>query len=302
MLPTAPALCLLALTALLQDPAPKDAPASKPSGDDRATRLLREAVHNMAQLPSVAVTCKQTTKAPFQGVGDQKDSVELLVDRAQGTLATVEDDELALVGGRMAIKLSDQEWALRRGVLSEGQILPFLPDLDAFWQLLDRAAAKATLGQPGAEAGTQTETILLTVTEDLAREFIWAGALPNAAAGAAGMVFVLNRAGGGGGRQPANKPDVTYELKVAINPAGRLIERVEVKGFAKGGARGGGAMVFRAGAGAVQIAGGEEEDESDEDAAKKKKDKSNLTYALTFKDHGKTKVEIPEAARKVLGR
>ena len=293
-------LSLLTLPALAQD-----APASKPAAprDERAVRLLREALHHMAEAPSLTFTTKEVSKPPIDGMPESKASAEFAMDRAQGTLVTVDDEHLFLSGGRMVVKVSDAEWALRRGYLSEGQTLPFLPDLDALWTLLGKAAASASLGQPGGEGGAQQEIVQLTVTDDLARDFLWAGAVPLPSAMGNFAVFI-NRAGGG--RAPGVKHEVTYEFEVAINPASRLIDRITVKGRTKGGPAAG--MVVRAAGGAVQFGGAqqeEDEEEGDEGGAAKKarkKDKNTLTYTLSFKDHGKTKVEVPEGARKALGR
>ncbi len=308
----------------------QDAP-KPPAKDERAPQLLREAIQKMAGLPSFSVRTTENHKDPIgadMGIpgGGAEERVVEAVFGPDFSSASIDDGDHEVVfhHGRMAAKTAKGSWVLRRGLLAEGEEIPFIVDPASLWSVLDRLAGSATSGGPDTVRDVQVETVKLDVSGDLARELTWTGALPLPKSGL-GRVAFFAIGGGGGFKQPP--PDLTYQLEIAIDPGSRLIQRIKASAQ-RLDAAGGGHVIFGMGGGPIA-----EEEEAAEEAKEKgekpkekegdekrearpiartvtvfgragggeagdgKKAKPSLAFQMSFRDHGTAKPSVPDAAR-----
>ncbi len=227
--------------------AAQGAPPAVPPGN-----VLQAALTRTLALRSVAFDCRlQETQSGAMPFGNQPRHSQLsgVIDAERGTQVAIGtgEHEVLLVRDRCVVRRAGGPWVLRRGVLVDGEPLPFVPDLLALCTMLVPVAEQATShrgGDKGAEQGTEkgTDKVLqidLKIDGKAARELMWSGALPSPAADLDRLVLGLSLPG-----VEVAAPKVRYELSFTINRGTQLIQTVVARGWKEPGDAGGVGVEF----------------------------------------------------------
>lgn len=192
-------------------------------------------------------------------------------------------DEILRAGARTVARDKHQEWCLRTGRFADGNSIPFEPDTTLLLQQLaamDLAVVQRTVGSLDDRP---VEILSVTLNPDQVAALAWTATLPNAVlADSTNFRFAL-MAAAGGNRTPAQAPDVTIDLAIAIDPGTSLVQNLHFRCWSK--TDGNQRVVFAGGA--VQVMGGAKPasaDENDADDDEKTDDTKKADAPLSYQD------------------
>ncbi len=228
----------IAVLVLVSTLTAQEAPPTVPPGN-----VLQAALTRMLALRSVAFDCRlQETQSAAMPFGNQPQHSQLsgVIDAERGTQVAIGtgEHEMLLVRDRCVVRRAGGAWVLRRGVLADGEPMPFVPDLLALCTVLVPVADQATRPR-GADQGSDKVVLDLKIDGKAARELMWSGGLPSPAADLDRLVLGLSLPG-----VEVAAPKVRYELSFTVDRDTQLIQTVVVRGWKEPGDAGGVGVEF----------------------------------------------------------